>query len=101
MTPSEPRPLAVGCRELKTRLGTYMGRVKAGETIIVTERGQPIAELRPLVPGGGLEERLYRLVAQGLVSHEVREPRALEAFRPITSRQPASRALAEDRDDRF
>jgi antitoxin (DNA-binding transcriptional repressor) of toxin-antitoxin stability system len=78
-----------------------MRHVKAGETILVTGRGRPIAELRPVAPGGGLEERLYRLVAQGLVSHEVREPRPLEAFRPVSSRHSASQALLEDREDRF
>ena len=101
MGSSLSHPLIVGCRELKTRLGTYMRHVKAGATIVVTERGQPIAELRPVTLGGGLEERLFRLVAQGLVSREVREPGPLEDFRPIVARQPVSPALLEERDDRF
>ena len=78
-----------------------MKHVKAGATIIVTERGQPIAELRPVALGGGLEERLYRLVAQGLVSREVREAGPLEDFRPIASRLPVSQAILEEREDRF
>jgi prevent-host-death family protein len=94
-------PLAVGCRELKTRLGAYMRRVKAGATIIVTERGQPIAELRPLAMGTGLEERLNQLAARGVVSREVREPSPLQQFRPIATARPASQALLEERDDRF
>src|SRR5260370_40254318 len=40
----------VGSRELKTRLGTYLNRVRRGETILVTDRNEPVAELRP-VPG--------------------------------------------------
>lgn len=101
MWSTSSRPLAVGCRELKTRLGTYMRRVKAGATIIVTERGQPIAELRPVAMGAGLEERLDQLSARGVVSREVREPSPLPQFRPISTARSASQALIEERDDRF
>jgi len=101
MGSTSSRPLAVGCRELKTRLGAYMRRVKAGATIIVTERGQPIAELRPIAAGTGLEERLYQLAARGLVSREVRERSPLAEFRPISTDRSVSQALIEERDDRF
>jgi prevent-host-death family protein len=104
MGSSERHPLAVGCRELKTRLGTYMRHVKEGATILVTERGRPIAELRPVPSRSDLEQALYRLAAQGVVSREVREPLPLKAFRPIkttASRTSVSQALIEDRKDRF
>ena len=105
MSSSRSRVIAVGCRELKTRLGTYMRQIKDGATIIVTERGRPIAELRPTVAGGGLEERLYQLAAEGLVTREVREPPPLHDFRPIRAAVPApgsaSEAVTEDREDRF
>ena len=39
---------AVGARELKTRLGTYLRRVREGRTVLVTDRGEPVAERRPL-----------------------------------------------------
>ena len=39
---------AIGSRELKTRLGAYLRQVRDGATILVTDRGEPIAELRPL-----------------------------------------------------
>lgn len=45
----------VGARELKTRLGTYLQRVREGRTLVVTDRGEPIAELRPLTPVGSVE----------------------------------------------
>jgi prevent-host-death family protein len=101
MRSSFERPHVVGCRELKTRLGSYMRRVKAGATFLVTERGRPIAELRPLALGGSLEEQLYGLASQGLVSREIREPAVFENLRPIVSRQSASQAVLEDREDRF
>lgn len=38
----------VGIRELKTRLSEYVERARAGETVIVTDRDRPVAELRPI-----------------------------------------------------
>src|SRR6266403_1271252 len=39
-----------GSRELKNRLGRYLGFVGRGETIIVTDRGKPVARLVPPEP---------------------------------------------------
>jgi len=39
--------LAVGLRGLKNRLSEYMRRVRSGETVWVTDRGEIIAEIRP------------------------------------------------------
>jgi len=38
----------VGVRELRQNLSVYLERVKAGESLEVTERGQPVARLAPL-----------------------------------------------------
>jgi prevent-host-death family protein len=54
----------VGTRELKNKLSEYMRRVKAGETIIVTERGKTIGQIVPVKPT--LEERLQTMVDAGL-----------------------------------
>lgn len=40
----------VGLRELKNRLGTYIAKVRAGETVVVTDRGEVVAELKPPTP---------------------------------------------------
>ena len=37
-----------GLAELKARLATYLKRVKAGDEVLITERGQPVAKLVPL-----------------------------------------------------
>ena len=89
----------VGARELKTRLGTYLRRVRQGQTLVVTDRGQPVAELRPLGTDSGLEAVMAALSASGLVTR----PRvhSLLPFRPIESRGPsAESAVLEDRADR-
>lgn len=94
----------IGSRELKTRLGTYLRQVRSGLTLIVTDRGRPVAEIRPLV---GLEEqnldsRLRELIALGVVSGDVARRAPLEPFEPIRSRGGLlSEAVREDREDRF
>ncbi len=60
---------AIGVKSLKARLSEYLRLVKAGETILVTERDEVVAELRPAhrqstVPSS-LDEGLERLAEHG------------------------------------
>ncbi len=93
----------VGARELKTRLGSYLQRVRQGATLIVTERGRPVAELRPVDPALlDLSAGLSELVASGLLAQGAREPRALRPFTPIVNRGASvAEAVIEGREDRF
>ena len=53
--------------ELKAQLSRYLSRVKAGEEVLITERGVPIARIVPAGRTGG-HERLWRdLERQGLM----------------------------------
>lgn len=90
----------VGARELKTRLGTYLQRVREGHTIVVTDRGEPVAELRPLSSDRSLPAALIKLSAKGMVTLPTAD--GLPAFRPVRSRGASvSDAVREDREDRF
>ena len=93
--------VTVGARELKTRLGAYLQRVRGGERIVVTERGTPVAELRSLRDGDDSREaRLLRLEAAGLVSRPTR-PR-VRRWKPVRSGGGAlTTAVLEDREDRL
>jgi prevent-host-death family protein len=42
--------MRVGTRELKSKLSEYLRRVKAGETITVTEHGKTIGQIIPIGP---------------------------------------------------
>ena len=53
--------------ELKAHLSSYLKQVKAGQEIIVTERGRPVAKLVPIAPGEAREERRDALAAAGLL----------------------------------
>lgn len=93
----------VGSRELKTRLGTYLRRAREGESFVVTDRGRPVAELRPYTTrDNGLATRLHELSRVGIVAQEVAERLPLDGFQPIEGRgESASAALLEEREDRF
>ncbi len=90
----------VGARELKTRLGTYLRRVRDGRTVLVTDRGEPIAELRPLPRDASVPAVLLKLSSKRAVTLPVRK--SMATFRPIRSRGlTLSDAVLEDREDRF
>lgn len=67
----------IGVRELNQNTSKYIGMVKDGETIEVTERGQLVARLVPAPRTGTI---LDRFVAAGRVTpataswHELRAP---------------------------
>lgn len=89
----------VGSREFKNRMGRYLRKVREGKTLIITDRGTPIAKVGPTVESTGnppdLRRRLEELEAQGLIRLG-RKP--LRPIRPVKSRgKPASRMIIEDR----
>jgi antitoxin (DNA-binding transcriptional repressor) of toxin-antitoxin stability system len=43
-------PITVGVHEAKTNLSDLLRRVEAGETVVITRRGTPVAELRAAPP---------------------------------------------------
>ena len=50
----------VGVRELRQNLSRWLRRVENGESFEVTERGRPVAELRPLPTVDDVIDRLAR-----------------------------------------
>lgn len=55
--------LSIGVRELRRDASRWLARVRAGETILVTDRGRPVARLAPIAP----EQGYAALVADGRV----------------------------------
>lgn len=89
----------VGSRELKNRLGAYLKRVRRGERIIVTDRGQAVAQLAPIdaepEPQKELDQILKELAKAG---HLRLSSGPLLPGEPIPSRgKPASQIILEDR----
>lgn len=53
--------------KLKASLSEYLRQVKAGEEVLVTERGKPIARLAPPVSSETFPEELIEMEKQGLI----------------------------------
>ena len=58
----------------KDRLGLYLGKdivrslnLKAGEEVLVTERGRPVARLTPTIAAHALPQHLAEMEKQGLI----------------------------------
>jgi prevent-host-death family protein len=90
----------VGARELKTRLGRYLNRVRRGDTIVVTDRSEPVAELRPI--GGDRDPvaaALAKLAATGGLTLPTRKTLVRIGAARLTGGS-ASAAVADDRNER-
>jgi antitoxin (DNA-binding transcriptional repressor) of toxin-antitoxin stability system len=63
---------SVGIKQLKSRLSEYLRLVRAGETVLVTDRDEVVAELRPthkqLGRPDSLNETLDALAQRGEVT---------------------------------
>lgn len=93
--------MRLGLREANQRFSYAIKRVKAGETIILTERGTPIAMITPIRSAAGDEDAaMQRLAAAGLLIPATRHG-------PIPKRRPIritgesiSDTIARERDER-
>lgn len=56
--------MVVGVAQLKAKLSEYLARVRAGEEILITDHGRPVARI---VPATSDEEQLAELERKGLI----------------------------------
>ena len=92
---AERAPGHVGVRELRQNLSVYLDRVKAGESLTVTERGAEVARLVP-VPAGS--STIDRLIAEGRARPPLRGPADLPAPQVLDG-EPLSKTLRRLRDE--
>jgi antitoxin (DNA-binding transcriptional repressor) of toxin-antitoxin stability system len=89
---------AVGLRELKNRLGRYVDEVRRGKVILVTDRGEVVAELRPPVRAGAALAGLARMADRGeVVLGLPHDPAAYKRLGPCAPPGTAKALLDEDR----
>ena len=93
---------AVGVRELKNRLSEYLRLVRGGEEILVTDRGQVIAELRQPSPRVDVPyPALLEAVRQGRARLGVgNRPELYPVLGPAMPEGAAARLLDEERGGR-
>ena len=91
--------IVAGVAKLKARLSEYLARVRAGDDVLITEHGRPIARI---VAVAGDEEELADLERRGLVRvGTMRLPRGfLDLPRPKASASVTEALLEERREGR-
>jgi prevent-host-death family protein len=90
---------SVGSRELKNRLGRYLALVKQGHSLLITDRGRPVATLtQPTDMNSQLRsvgQILGELESRGTLQ---RAKKSIRPFSPAKTRgKPASQIIIEDR----
>jgi prevent-host-death family protein len=95
---------SVGIKTLKNRLSEYVRAAAAGETVLVTDRGQVVAELvspRVRADASAAEQRLGELMRRGLLTPAKLSPRARPPLRmPVASLAEVLRDLDASRAER-
>ena len=85
----------VGVRELKTRLSEYLRRVKRGETILITDHGQPVGCIVPA--DQPLEARLQAMVEAGTLAWSGQKLEPMLPVAQVQGQHSVADLLIEDR----
>lgn len=88
----------IGLRQANQRFSWIVRAVRAGQEVLLTDRGRPVAVMRPVPAPPPGEAWLQRLEAAGLVRRATRRlPMRVWKPRPIRG-VPISRTVREERD---
>jgi prevent-host-death family protein len=92
---------SVGLRDLKNRLSEYVRQVRSGEAVLVTDRGEVVAELVPPGPGGhepGVPSSLVAVAKQGqLTLGAANSEASYPRLRPALKRSRSADLLDRER----
>ena len=92
--------MRMGLREANQRFSKAVKAVKAGEEVVLTDRGRPIAVIKPVRAGRRQADAIRQMIAAGVLRPATRPGRML-AFkaRPIRGRS-ISHTISEERNAR-
>ena len=88
--------VTVGIRELKARLSSYIRQARSGASVIITDRGEPVARLVPM--GRSLEDRMDELVEAGLITWSGKKLARIAPVAQTRGQQSAADLLLQDRE---
>ena len=90
--------LSAGIRELKNNLSRYLGRVKRGEEVLITDRGKVIARIIAENPKKvALMQELKSMVSEGTGLMPTTDLRGNVIKRVLVKGRPVSEIVIEDR----
>ncbi len=82
--------------EAKAKFSEVIRKVRAGQRVVISYRGEEIAEIRPITGlDGGLARSIGRLEEEGVLS---RPPNPVGRLEPIAKKPGALRRFLESRE---
>jgi prevent-host-death family protein len=95
--------MKLGLREANQQFSTAIKAVRAGREVVLTERGRPIAVIKPVKEGNTEDAALATMAAEGLITLPTRRgPMPAPRWRPVKiTGGPLSQTIIEDGEDRF
>jgi prevent-host-death family protein len=91
----------VGLKTLKNKLSEYVRLAAAGDTVVITDRGRPVAEIRPPPPKS--ESIIERGVREGWITPAKKPFAPLPPGKPVLglTLEKLMEDLDRDREDRW
>ena len=88
-------PKTYSTYEAKARLSELLGRVRKGDVVTITHRGEPIAEVRPVErAAASLSSRIDDLRKNGIIAQKGQKG----TFKVLTRRTGALRRFLDSRE---
>jgi prevent-host-death family protein len=94
--------MQLGLREANQQFSKAIKEVRAGREVVLTDRGRPIAVIKPIRMVEGQEVALRELQSQGLITRPARAGRMpTPRWKPIVVKgRRLSQSIIDDREER-
>jgi prevent-host-death family protein len=94
--------MRMGLRQANQSFSKAIKAVKSGKDVILTERGKPIAVIKPLAVEEDTDAIMRRLEAEGVLRRGPKSGRSMPTWRsPVRIKgQPIARTISEEREER-
>jgi prevent-host-death family protein len=94
--------MRMGLREANQSFSKAIKAVKAGKDVILTERGKPIAVIKPLETETNVDAAIRRLEAEGVLRRGPKSGKPMPIWRsPVRIKgKPISQTIGEEREER-
>jgi prevent-host-death family protein len=91
----------VSLREANVHFSKYVKKVKAGEEIVLTDRGKPVALMKPIpATKDPVEDRLLLMAQKGLLRRSTAKRVRLHKLVRLNGK-PLSKLIQESREERL
>jgi prevent-host-death family protein len=87
--------MEAGIRELRKDLSAYMRRVKAGEIIVITERGKPVGRIVPMKQA--TDTKIDVLQQAGIIAWDGKKLKLVQPVGQLTGPKMVAELVSEDR----